>query len=80
MKQLSALDAAFLGLENSTMTGNISSIMLLDPSGLDDEFDLAHITQFVAERLDRVIFFRSAWPRCRSASTGPTGSTTTTST
>lgn len=58
MKQLSALDAAFLGLENSTMTGNISSIMLLDPSGLDDEFDLAHITQFVAERLDRVIFFR----------------------
>ena len=32
VKQLSPLDAAFLGLDNSTMTGNITSILVLDPA------------------------------------------------
>lgn len=58
MKQLSALDSAFLGLDNSTMTGNISSLLILDPSDLDGDFDLAHIKRFYEGRIGRVAFFR----------------------
>lgn len=58
MKQLSPLDAAFLGLETSTMTGNISSLLLLDPTDMDVEFDLDHYLDLVTERLPRVAAFR----------------------
>ncbi|GAB3588378.1 WS/DGAT/MGAT family O-acyltransferase [Calidifontibacter terrae] len=58
MKQISSLDAAFLGLDNARMTGNISSLMILDPSGFDGAFDLGHIRSFIDERIPRVPMFR----------------------
>lgn len=58
VKQLSPLDAAFLGLDNSTMTGNITSILVLDPAAVDEPFDLAHLLEFLGGRIGRVRAFR----------------------
>ena len=56
--QLPGLDAAFLGLEASRQTGHVGSLAVLDPSGLDVPFDLAHLRALVAERLPRLGHFR----------------------
>ncbi|MBD2759669.1 wax ester/triacylglycerol synthase family O-acyltransferase [Yimella sp. cx-573] len=58
MKQLSPMDSAFLALETATMTGNISSLLILDPSDVEGEFDLGRLMSFVATRIERVPVFR----------------------
>ncbi len=58
MRQLSSLDAAFLGLENNRMTGNISNLMILNPEQVDEPFDLGHLRSFIDERIPRVPVFR----------------------
>lgn len=58
MKQLSPLDAAFLGLDNSTMTGNISSILILDPADVEDPFDLEYLLGFLGPRIEGIRAFR----------------------
>ena len=56
--QLPGLDAAFLGLEAPRQSGHVGSLVVLDPSGLDVPFDLAHLRALVAERLPRLGHFR----------------------
>lgn len=58
MERLGGLDSAFLGLEAQHQTGHVASITILDPTGLDVPFDIAHYRALVAERLGRLSHFR----------------------
>ncbi|MCX6465681.1 MAG: wax ester/triacylglycerol synthase family O-acyltransferase, partial [Pseudonocardiales bacterium] len=56
MQQLSGLDAAFLAMENSAVTGHVGSLCLLDTA--DTPVDLARLTRLMAERLPFVPVLR----------------------
>lgn len=56
--QLPGLDTAFLGLEAARQTGHVGSLVVVDPSGMDVPYDLAHHKALLAERLPRLALFR----------------------
>lgn len=58
MKQLAGMDAIFLQAEQTTSTGHVGSISILDPSEMDRPFDLEHYTALLTERLARIPQFR----------------------
>ena len=58
MRQLSGLDAAFLSLETSNSTGHVGSISILDPSEMDEPFDLAHLMDMLEGRLGKIPLLR----------------------
>lgn len=58
MKQLAGMDAIFLQAEQTTSTGHVGSISILDPSEMDRPFDLEHYTTLLHERLARIPTFR----------------------
>jgi hypothetical protein len=58
VEQLTGLDAAFLGMETSTVHGHVGSVCLLDPSTASEPLTLDRLTLLVGARLHLIPAFR----------------------
>jgi WS/DGAT/MGAT family acyltransferase len=58
MQQLSGLDAAFLAMENSSVTGHVGSLILLEAGDTPATIDLDRLIRLITERLPFVPVLR----------------------